>query len=107
MSTVPVNPTFKSKADSTKTDVSEKDEVSIEDPIAEIEEAPKSKRRFALWTRKREDLDSIATKPSLFDDPATLEIYRPPSSYENAHRFDPSARWTVREEIVRVIVAFG
>ncbi|KAI0803189.1 major facilitator superfamily domain-containing protein [Irpex lacteus] len=100
MSTVPVNPTFKSKADSTKTDVSEKDEVSIEDPIAEIEEAPKSKRRFALWTgRKREDLDSIATKPSLFDDPATLEIYRPPSSYENAHRFDPSARWTVREEI--------
>jgi len=34
----------------------------------------------------------------VFDDPKTLEIYRPPPVYENAHRFDPDARWTWREE---------
>ncbi|KAF8755011.1 Major Facilitator Superfamily [Rhizoctonia solani] len=44
------------------------------------------------------DLDSTATQPSVFDDSKTLEIYRPPASYENAHRFDPDARWTWREE---------
>ncbi|KAG9075884.1 hypothetical protein FRC06_009841, partial [Ceratobasidium sp. 370] len=46
------------------------------------------------------DPDSIATQPSVFDDPKTLEIYRPPAVYENAHRFDPDARWTWREEKV-------
>ncbi|KAF7302927.1 T-complex protein eta subunit [Mycena kentingensis (nom. inval.)] len=44
------------------------------------------------------DLDSIATQPSVFDDPASLEVYRPPPQYENAHRFEPLARWTWREE---------
>jgi hypothetical protein len=48
----------------------------------------------------RHDLDAIATQPSVFDDPVTLELYRPPQSYENAHRFDPNARWTFREERV-------
>ncbi|KZT08560.1 MFS general substrate transporter [Laetiporus sulphureus 93-53] len=27
-----------------------------------------------------------------------LELYRPPAAYENAHKFDPNARWTWREE---------
>ncbi|KAF9270759.1 MFS general substrate transporter [Marasmius fiardii PR-910] len=55
----------------------------------------------SLWKRWRKtnvDLDSIATQPSVFDDPITLEAYRPPPRYENAHRFDPDARWTWREE---------
>ena len=50
--------------------------------------------------RTAQDPDSIATQPSVFDNPDTLELYRPPPTYENAHRFDPEARWTWREEQV-------
>ena len=58
-------------------------------------------RWTSFWRRMaKHDLDAIATQPSVFDDPVTLELYRPPQSYENAHRFDPNARWTFREERV-------
>ena len=53
-----------------------------------------------FWRRSKRNLDAIATQPSVFDDPQSLEVYRPPPQYENAHRFDPSARWTWREELV-------
>lgn len=55
---------------------------------------------LANWKRKTRDLDAIATQPSVFDDPVSLEAYRPPPEYENAHRFEPSARWTWGEEQV-------
>ncbi|KAJ6541851.1 major facilitator superfamily domain-containing protein [Mycena capillaripes] len=60
---------------------------------------------WARWKQAPQDLDSIATQPSVFDDPITLEAYRPPPQYENTHRFDPKARWTWREEkrVVRKI----
>jgi hypothetical protein len=57
-------------------------------------------------------LDSIATQPSVFDEPKGLAAYHPPTSYENAHRFDPAARWTWREErvclqLIRENFAYG
>ena len=48
--------------------------------------------------RIKVDLDAIATQRSVFDDPKTLDVYRPPPQYENAHRFDPQAKWSWREE---------
>ncbi|KAL0575234.1 hypothetical protein V5O48_006725 [Marasmius crinis-equi] len=70
---------------------------------------PLEKPTGGIWNRWRKrpkvNLDAIATQPSVFDDPIKLEVYRPPPQYENAHRFDPDARWTWREEkrVVRKI----
>ena len=57
-------------------------------------------------TRKADavDLDAIATQPSVFDDPESRELYLPPPQYENTHRFDPDAKWTFREERVRLFI---
>ncbi|KAG8698515.1 hypothetical protein FRC09_007198 [Ceratobasidium sp. 395] len=81
---------------------SSRDSLSQNAPVKElgipIESLGLKNRRW--WQRNifNPDPDSIATQPSVFDDPKTLEIYRPPAIYENAHRFDPDARWTWREE---------
>jgi hypothetical protein len=58
----------------------------------------------SIFKRKtKTELEAIATQPSVFDDPTSLEAYRPPPQYENTHRFNPLARWTWREENVRLL----
>jgi hypothetical protein len=81
-------------------------EASLNDlPLASQNHGVRSATRF--WRRMaKHDLDAVATQPSVFDDPVTLELYRPPPSYENAHRFDPNARWTFREEKVSSSLTF-
>jgi hypothetical protein len=62
------------------------DEKNPNPPLgAPVESA--SKGFWARWKQPPRDLDSIATQPSVFDDPVTLEAYRPPPQVSFIPRF--------------------
>jgi hypothetical protein len=63
--------------------------------------------RQYFWEKSKPiDLDAIATQRSVYDDPELAKQYRPREDWENLHRFDPSARWTWREEKVGSQIAW-
>ncbi|KAF8956288.1 allantoate permease [Flammula alnicola] len=53
---------------------------------------------FRRHLYKPRDLDAIATRRSVYDDPDLAPHYWPKPEYENIHRFDVNIRWTAREE---------
>ena len=99
------NPGEVSSNDSSENLSNEKNEKGIKVKTATVFESalplghPAEEKRFWFQRGKdRYDPTAIATQPSVFDDPDTAKQYQPPASWENIHRFDPSARWTWGEE---------
>jgi len=109
MSTLPTKG-YKSASESERSTSFLKEALSVEtksvdvdvDDLCDTEPEPFKLYNFIFRRHiyKHKDLDAIATRRSVYDDPHLGPHYWPKKNYENMHRFDVKARWTVREERV-------
>ena len=89
--------------DSKETSKDEADLFATPPPLSVSQEPQSTSGGIMSWLGVRSrsshiDLDEIATQPSVFDQPEIPKVYIPDPMYEGAHRFEPSFRWTWREE---------
>ncbi|KAG5351612.1 hypothetical protein C0989_005580 [Termitomyces sp. Mn162] len=97
---------IRTNTEDTRSSLDKKD-VEVESSSIEtddlVDAEPKPLKLTHWFFRRKEslDLDSIATRRSIYDDPNLGKHYWPKADYENIHRFDTKARWTWREERVR------
>lgn len=76
------------------------------DLVDEDQEPVKFTSLFFRRFYKPIDLNAVATRKSVYDDPNLAPHYWPKKDYENLHRFDPKARWTYKEEQVKANLIF-
>ncbi|KAL9934942.1 hypothetical protein V8E36_006018 [Tilletia maclaganii] len=84
--------------------------ITVDDTLVEPENEPPPYRLVDFFRhrgakRRAYDADAPATVRTAFDDEKLEPHYRPPADWENTKNYDPSFRWTVREqdEVTRVL----